>query len=864
VPQTQIDIYDVFQTLSSPKIILDIDDPKFTILEENEAHAKVAMTKREDVIGKPFLEAFPDTSKEFTQLGKSQPIESIRRAIRTRRPDCMEDLKYDLRNEKGEIVTRYWRAAHYPLFDSNGNVYAVLQETKDVTEERNIGLQLNWTKQQLDQLLSINQVGTWFWHIKDDYVTTDGNLARMFGINPKRAFAGLPLKELVNSIYPDDRERVEASIQHAVKTGEAYEAEYRTLDSNKDVRWVIARGIVKYDETGEPESFAGTLMDITDRKLAERALRESEARLRFMADSMPQLVWITRPDGYHEYYNKQWYDYTGTTPGQAEGEGWNDIFHQDDRSRAWRRWRQSLKTGEPYEIEYRLYHAPSGEYRWVIGRALPLKDDDGKIVKWYGTCTDIHEQKHTSDVQKFLADASKELASTLDMKKMLINITKLSVPLVADWCSVDLYDEEKGFTQLHVEHSDAKKINQAKQYRRHNPIHINDPTGLAKVVRTGEPEFYPHITNEMLAQFIKEKERLAFMQSLNLRSLMVMPLKENGKTVGGITFVVSDSGRHLSESDFEMANDLVARVSLSMTNARLYADSLKDLKRRKKLEQQLLEEKKKLESRVEKRTHQLQEVNEGLRDEINRRRMIEEELHEYSNELTRSNEELENFAYVASHDLQEPLRKIQAFGNLLLAENGDSLGEDGADYLSRMHAAANRMSTLIEDLLTFSRVTRRDTPRRSVNLNDTIRDVISDLETRINETGAKISRDELPTVRTDPTHMRQLFQNLIGNAIKFHHPGEPPVIKISAKTKRDGVEIRVRDKGIGFDEKYLDRIFSVFQRLHEKSSYEGTGIGLAVCRKIVERYNGTITATSKKGEGATFIVWLPLPKETKR
>jgi light-regulated signal transduction histidine kinase (bacteriophytochrome) len=185
------------------------------------------------------------------------------------------------------------------------------------------------------------------------------------------------------------------------------------------------------------------------------------------------------------------------------------------------------------------------------------------------------------------------------------------------------------------------------------------------------------------------------------------------------------------------------------------------------------------------------------------------------------------------------------------------LGGDGADYIKRMHSAAERMSTLIEDLLAFSRVTTRKNAPEKVDLNEIVKDVVGDLESRIEEVEGTVTIGELPHFTADPTHMRQLFQNLIGNALKFHKPDEKPVVTVEAQEDKDGVELRVTDNGIGFDEKYTDKIFSVFQRLHDKSTYDGTGIGLAVCRKIAERYNGTITATSKKGEGATFIVKLP-------
>lgn len=836
--------------------------PPYRILDQNTAHERVAHAKREDIVGKPFLEVFPDTSDEFKRTGKSAPIESIKKIVRTKQFDSLGDFKWDVKDESGRMVSKYWRSTQYPIFDTAGKqVVAVYQLTTDITHEMHTEHTLEQTQQKLLEVLSTGQVGTWSFDLQSGIAKGGPNLSRMFGIDPARAAVGIPLIEFVQRIHPDDRKRVEVEIDKAVKTGDMYESEYRVLLPDGEIRWVLARGQTKLEDLDGTNIFSGTLVDITQRKKTEQVLAESEGRLRFMADSMPQLVWITRPDGYHEYYNQRWYDYTGTKPGTTDGEGWNALFHPADQKRAQRKWQQCLKTGEPYEIEYRLYHAPTDTYRWVIGRAMPFKDAKGTITKWYGTCTDIDDQKHIASQQTFLATISKELVSSLDSTKMLKKLTKLSVPEISDWCSVDLYSEERGFEQVSVSHADPKKLNEAIEYRRRNPLHIDDDTAIPRMMRTGEPEFYPKITDDMIRQHVTDPDAQKFMLSINFRSMMVLPLYKGKKVIGGLSFVSSNSGRHFSESDFQMAAELASRVSLSLTNTGLYTESLNELKLRKELEKELRREQQRLESRVKERTTQLQLTNRGLRDEIERRESVERELNEYGSELARSNKELEDFAYVASHDLQEPLRKIQAFGNLMLSEYGDSLGLEGADYLKRMHSAANRMSTLIDDLLTFSRVARTEPRRQPVDLAMTLQDVMSDLETRIADTKAMVKVGKLPTVMADPTHMRQLFQNLIGNAIKFHRPGTPPVVTIRSKTKRGGYEMTVADNGIGFDEKYLDRIFSVFQRLHERANYEGTGIGLAVCRKIVERYGGTITAESTKGTGSKFIIWLPAKRK---
>jgi light-regulated signal transduction histidine kinase (bacteriophytochrome) len=261
----------------------------------------------------------------------------------------------------------------------------------------------------------------------------------------------------------------------------------------------------------------------------------------------------------------------------------------------------------------------------------------------------------------------------------------------------------------------------------------------------------------------------------------------------------------------------------------------------------------------------------GVSSDISVRKEAEERLRLAAEQLRRSNLELQEFASIASHDLQEPLRKIQAFGDRLKSKCSEALGENGRDYLERMQDAARRMQILLHDLLTLSRVTSKAQPFEPVELKKVVEDVVSDLEVRIEQTGAQVEIGRLPTIDADAAQMRQLLQNLISNALKFQRPGGTPEVIISGRVFENTAEslagsmpgeeicqIMVRDNGIGFDEQYVDRIFQVFQRLHSRSEYEGTGIGLAVCRKIADRHGGTISAKSAEGEGATFIVTMPV------
>jgi PAS domain S-box-containing protein len=406
------------------------------------------------------------------------------------------------------------------------------------------------------------------------------------------------------------------------------------------------------------------------RKWGENELRESEERLRALVNSVPQLAWMAEANGHIFWYNQRWYEYTGTTPEQMEGGGWQSVHDPEMLPRVMERWKTCLQTGNEFEMEFPLRGA-DGVFRWFLTRVSPLRDAHGHVIRWFGTNTDVDDLRKTREA---LRDARDQL-----------------------------------------------------------------------------------------------------------------------------------------------------------------------------------------EARVIERTRQLADANTGLMEQIHHRIQAEDALQALNQELQRSNRELQDFAFVASHDLQEPLRKIQAFGDLLLNQYADALGEEGRDFLTRMQKASRRMHVLINDLLTFSRVTTKAMPFTPVDLNQVAAEVLEDLEARLRQTGGKVETGPLPTVEADPLQMRQLLQNLIGNALKFHRPGEPPVVWIGAESDGNGqVRLHIEDNGIGFDEKYLDRIFTPFQRLHARGEYEGTGMGLAVCRKIVERHGGQITARSHPGQGTTFLVTVPL------
>lgn len=842
---SELDYQLLFDTVPQSYVVFRADDPDFTVAAENHAHEAVGLMKRERAIGKPVLQVWPDTSEKYRTTGVSDLIESFRKVIRTGKPDDMGVVRYDLHRPDGKLEQHYWRLTHYPFFDKAGKLTHVYQATTNITEEIRAGRKLDQAQRQLDEALSVGLVGTWLWDLKEDYVVADKNLLRLFGIDPKEAADGLPLKTFTDSIHTEDRARVIKIIERTIAKKSVFEAEYRTVAKGGEIHWVIARGRVESDEAGTPVRFPGVIVDITERIRAEENFSRQLILTKTITSSLGEGVYALDKAGNLTYLNHAAEQMLGYQEKELLGKNMHDAIHsrQPDGSRLAAKdctLMSVLRSGKPVTGAEDYFMRKDGSRFPVNFTSAPIVED-GDIAGAVLAFTDITEAKQTELNLRFLAKASEILSSSLDYQDTLRSITRLCVPDIADWCSIDLLDGKGKLQQVAVGHKDPKKISWARAHRVKSPVDMDAPTGIAQVLRSGKPEYYPVISDEILAASAKNQEELDLLRSLEFHSAIIVPIKPRQKTVGTITFVSSEAKRHFTERDLEMAEELGNRASAAIANAELYQTAQQEIAARAKLEEQLRQANEQLEARVQKRTAQLQETNRNLE---------------------RSNQELQDFAYVASHDLQEPLRKIQAFGNLLQDEYGDKLGE-GKDYLDRMRNAASRMSGLIEDLLMFSRITTKANPLEEVDLNRIAQEVLGDLEVRIKDTAARVKVGRLPMIEADQLQMRQLFQNLLGNALKFSRPGIPPVVRLRAEltARKDGTmkacQLFVEDNGIGFDEKYLDRIFSVFQRLHGKESYQGTGIGLAICRKIVERHGGTITAKSTPGKGSTFIISLP-------
>ncbi len=404
----------------------------------------------------------------------------------------------------------------------------------------------------------------------------------------------------------------------------------------------------------------------------------------------------------------------------------------------------------------------------------------------------------------FLAEASRLLASSLDYETTLSAVAELSVPSFADWAAVDILDAAGELRRVAVKHADPSKIQLAYEFARQYPP--AESTAYREALSSCRSLLIEDLSAVLLAQGARDARQAEYIKRLGLCSVMVVPLVARNRSFGVLSFVSAESGRNYTTADLALAEEIARRAAAAVENARLYTES----------------------------------------------KAAQQALSRSNAELKRANEDLNQFAYSASHDLREPLRMVSIYSQLLADRYRSRLDNEAHEYIHYVVQGAHRMEQLVSDLLEYTRVidiAPREAP--PLDANCVLEKALSNLAAAIAESGAEVKWEMLPRLRMEEVHLLQLFQNIIGNAMKYRSE-RPPRIKIEA-SRHDGLwEICIADNGIGIPARYANQVFGIFKRLHSADKYEGTGIGLAICQKIVERYGGRIWVESEPSKGSTF------------
>ena len=689
------------------------------------------------------------------------------------------------------------------------------------------------------------------------------------------------------------------------------------------------------------------------------ALREGEERFRHLADAVPQLVWVTRPDRSVEYVNRRWLEYTGQAEGECLGpEGWASVVHPDDIGPVTEASIRSHATGEPFEAEYRLRDR-GGAYRWHLGRAMPVRGDDGRVVRRYGTATDIDDRKRAEQTAGFLAEASAALAGLVDYEETLGRVAGMAVPAFADWCAVDMRDEAGGLRRVAVTHADPEKLRLAHELFEKYPPRPDDPHGVMNVLRTGEPEHGEVVTEAHLASSAHDDEHLRLIGTLGLKSYICVPLRPRGGTPGVLSFVTAESGRRYDADDLRVAVDLARRATVAIENAELYqalraADgrkdellaSLRDSEDRFRTMAESIpqlawmarpdghiywynrrwyeytgttpeemegwgwrdvHDPEVLPSVLERWTASIASGEPfdmvfplkgadghfrpfltrvmpvrgedgrvahwfGTNTDIADRQRIEEELRAAKEDAEAANRAKTQFLAVLSHELRTPLNPILLAASSMLERPADP--EEVRPTLEMIRQNVNLQARLIDDLLDVMRIVRGKMPLHweVADCHGLIRQSLQMCQSEVFGKELRLELDlgaQDHFLNADPARFQQVIWNLVKNAVKFTPAGGSIAIRTRNPEGEEGgqIAVEVADTGIGIEPEILPLIFDPFQQGETQITrkFGGLGLGLAICRGIVEAHGGTLVAESGgTGRGTTFRIVLktiPSPAE---
>ena len=629
---------------------------------------------------------------------------------------------------------------------------------------------------------------------------------------------GKPLRQVLPEIASQD---FPAILDEVYRSGDAFVGDQmavrlgRVGEDRLATRYVNAVYSPTRDADGAVDGVTSFTLDVTAQVEARKRAAESEEQFRQLIDNLPDLAWHARPDGFIEFFNRRWYEYTGTTLEQMRGEGWTSVHRADFIDAVVERWRSAVVSGESFEMEFPLRGA-GGTYRWFLTRARPLRDTDGRIVRWVGTNTDIDARRRALEAMDLLAQTSAVLSSTLDYEETITRIAELAVPRVGELCAVYLRGDGGVRTHVATAHGNGEMVRVLRAVREERFFPENVPFGYAEVVRTGRTELQPHVGVELYRDWVRNPEHLAELLAMNLRAWIGVPLTRQGHTIGALFFAVTTEGRTYTADDVPLAEEIGKRASLAIENARLYRDARVAV-------------------------------------------AAERSARDKAEEATRLKDE---FLATLSHELRTPLNAILGWSRLL--QSGGIAEERRARAVDTVVRNAIAQNQLIEDMLDLGRIIsgKMRLTVQSIELSPIVDAALDVVQPAADARGVVLVRaigDEPLPVSGDAGRLQQVVWNLLSNAVKFTPRGGRVTVTVA---RRDtGMEIAVADTGSGISAPFLPFVFDRFRQQDGAITRKtgGLGLGLAIVKSIVELHGGTVDATSAgEGHGSTFVVHLPV------
>ncbi len=791
-------VTEILETITDSFFAVD-NEWRFTYL--NQRFEQESGYSRQELLGKSLWEQFPNTINSiFYERYHQAKAEGIPVTVEGTVPDGSE---------------RWFLAHAYP---SHEGLAVYFQE---ISDRKHTEKALQKTQERLKLALNAAKMMVWDANLKTHEVVCSETALEIWG------FQTGTRDEFINKIYPDDREKVLQTFSQSIQDKTLYSIEYRMINPQEEIRWLRSQGMVYFNDSGEPENFIGVSFDITQRKKMEEAIRQSEERFRAMFNQAAVGIAQVALDGQFIEINPALCEITGYSHEDLSKMTFQDITYPPDLELDWAYAEKVLAKEIPgYSLEKR-YIRKDGSISWVNLTSSAVWDHETGQPKYaVGIIEDINARKKVEESQKFLLEASRVLASSLNLEATLYQLAELAVPTLADWCIVDLVTENWTLQELACISINSEKQKLLSEMRRRYPPSFEQHHPFVQELRRGQTLFYSKFPESMLAKMARNDEHLKILIQLNCKSLMVIPIVSRGQVFGALSFAYSESGRFYQEADLNLAEDLARRAAMAIDNSRLYREA---------------------------------EKANRMKDE---------------------------FLAILSHELRTPLNPIVGWSRLLRTRNYDQATQQKA--LEIIERNSKLQAQLIEDLLDVSQILQGKLNFKisPVNLVNIIESAIETMRLAAQAKLINLNFVHIPPewagsssdlispqfiVSGDAGRLQQIIWNLLSNAVKFTPKKGNITVELSLSgslnspegTQDSYAQIRVIDTGKGITSDFLPYVFDYFRQADGgiTRQHGGLGLGLAIVRHLVELHGGTVHAESPgDNQGATFTVKLPLFK----